>query len=644
MILVRVLSACAVLALAAGTTLAQPGDDAPRAASTGARGAQPEGAAGMGAPVTLTGDVREVTVYRGQALVTRVVDVTGSRGLQQVVVTDLPEALLPESLFAEGDDGAEIRSVRYRVRPLAQDEREQVRALEAQIRTVQDQIGALDAQKAVDDAHRASLDRLDQFVAPTAQAELRSGVLNAETLTKLVSYARDQRGELMERQLERETRARGLNEQLALLRRELQQITAGASRTAREAVLFVNLSGPRASVRLKYLVNHATWQPSYNLRADTTKNTVGIEYQAQVRQMSGEDWGDVRMTLSTATPALVSAGPRLEPMSLVLSADLNDDKIAKFKSMAYREQQRDFDQRQSAINAARNLAAPGPGGPADPRSTGQAIAFGEADRSLNELAKDKQLLDLVTSERLEKKRADAAGPSPLGTPEGVSVTYVIPQATSLPSRADQQLIMIARGDAPATFARIATPALTDYVYTEATAKNTLSTMPGVAGARGIVLLAGPVSAYLGDQFVGRGALPTIAAGESFTTGFGIDPTLRASRELVERTESVQGGNRIVEFTYRLTIENFAGEPANVRLMDRMPVGKGNEIRITMLPDSGHSQPLSTDEQYVKTERKQGLLRWDLSVPANTSGNKAFTVEYSYRVEHDKMMTLTTVGG
>lgn len=639
MILVRVLSACAFLSLAAGSTLAQPADDVIGMAG---KAAQPGG--GGAAPISLTGDVREVTVYRGQALVTRVVDVNASRGLHEIVVTDLPEALLPESLFAEGDDGAEIRSVRYRVRPLAQDDREQVRALEAQIRQVQDQIGALDAQKAVDDAHRQSLDRLDQFVAPTAQAELRSGVLNAETLTKLVSYSRDQRGELMERELERAGKARGLNEQLSLLRRELQQITAGASRTAREAVLFVNLSGPRASVKVKYLVNHATWQPSYNLRADTAKNTVGIEYQAQVRQMSGEDWGDVRMTLSTATPALVAAGPRLEPMSLVLSADPTDDKIAKFKSMAYMDQQRDFERRQSAINAARNLAAPSPAEQADPRAGGGVLAFREADRSLNELSKDKMLLDLVTNERLEKKRADTAGAPALGAPEGVSVTYVIPQATSLPSRADQQLIMIARGDAPANFARIATPALTDYVYTEATAKNTLSTMPGVAGARGIVLLAGPVSAYLGDQFVGRGALPTIAAGETFTTGFGIDPTLRASRELVERTESVQGGNRVVEFTYRLTIENFAGEPAGVRLMDRMPVGKGNEIRITMLPDSGNSQPLSTDEQYLKNERKQGLLRWDLTVPPNASGGKAFTVEYSYRVEHDKMMTLTTVGG
>jgi hypothetical protein len=50
--------------------------------------------------------VDNVTVYRGQALVTRVLPIGGAAGLREIVLTDLPEQIIPGSLFAEG--GAEV--------------------------------------------------------------------------------------------------------------------------------------------------------------------------------------------------------------------------------------------------------------------------------------------------------------------------------------------------------------------------------------------------------------------------------------------------------------------------------------------------------------------------------------------------------
>ena len=44
--------------------------------------------------------------------------------------------------------------------------------------------------------------------------------------------------------------------------------------------------------------------------------------------------------------------------------------------------------------------------------------------------------------------------------EGVSVTYKVAGRTSMPSRADQQLIQIAQMDLPAQVVRAATPTLT----------------------------------------------------------------------------------------------------------------------------------------------------------------------------------------
>src|SRR5689334_8764398 len=86
------------------------------------------------------GRLDEVTVYRGQALVTRLVEIPGPAGLREVVVTELPEHVQPASIYAESADGVEVRSVLYRIRPVEQDVRDEVRKLDKQIREVQDQV------------------------------------------------------------------------------------------------------------------------------------------------------------------------------------------------------------------------------------------------------------------------------------------------------------------------------------------------------------------------------------------------------------------------------------------------------------------------------------------------------------------------
>lgn len=211
--------------------------------------------------------------------------------------------------------------------------------------------------------------------------------------------------------------------------------------------------------------------------------------------------------------------------------------------------------------------------------------------------------------------------------EGISVTYRVGGRTSMPSRADQQLIQIAQMELPAKVVKSATPTLTQYVYNEAELTNTGE----------ILLLAGPAASYIAGEFVGSSGVPTVTAGESFKAGFGIDSSLRAAKELVERTESTQGGNRIIEFTYKLTIENFGKNAAAVRLLDRVPSPKAGEIKLTM---QEVKPALSEDSEYLETDRKQNLLRWDVTVQPGARGTQAHAVEYRFKLEFDKQMMLS----
>lgn len=580
----------------------------------------------------IRGVVDAVTVYRGQALVSRLVDLPGPAGLHEVVVTDLPEFIQPASLYAESADGVEVRSVSYRVRPVEQDVREEVRKLDEELLSLQDQLTAAGRHKQVLAERKAYLDKLEQFSAATSTLELSKGVLNAETLKNLTLFLQQQRSELADTELKLTQEERTFAARIDTLNRQRQQLAGGSARAVREAVVFLNITRvDGAKLRLNYLVSNANWSPSYNVRTDAARSQITAEYFASIQQMSGESWDNVKMTLSTATPTLVAKAPELKPLSVSLSATMEGKEAAKTANRdeliarkALTEQARNMagsstyasNQVLSISGFAEQPASQPPGSPIVAPVAGPAVAL--LDKSLNDIACDMQLLDLAGRGKLKRPNDPDAGQ------EGLSITYDLAARTSLPSRSDQQLVQIASLPLKGEFYKVATPVLTGYVYDEANVTNSST----------LVLLAGPVSTYVDGQFVGHGEVPTVTVGQQFVVGLGIDSSLRAARELINRTENTQGGNRVVEFTYRLTLENYGGG-AQVRVLDRMPAGHDSEVKVTLVSDDNLSKAAS----YAAAERKKGLLRWDLDVAAQSFGPKAKAVEYKFKLEFDKGMQI-----
>lgn len=587
-----------------------------------------------------SGRVVAVTVFQGQALVTREVELPAAEGLVEVIVTDLPERLLPGSLYAEPGEGVEVRSVRARVRPTDEAPREEIQELEAQILELSRAQRALTREQQLLKQQTKYLDNLEGFTTDGAKEELEHGVLNAETLRELTGLVFSKRSEVADRELNVAIELEDLKKRQSLLQRELQTLTAGRQRSRREAVVFLSKQGGEALVRLNYLVAGASWSPSYNVRASEEDDQVTVEYNASVTQMSGEDWTDVTMTLSTATPSLVAAAPKLEPLAIRLIAPQPASQPAARAKMALSRQQRQLASNRGAFEANAPAQASedlfsrqsgrlrsrggGGGGFGGGGGLGGGGGFGayyaEAgdklrsdDIGLNSIANQLQILDFASRGELSKQ---AKGASPAET-EGMSVVYRLPNATSLPSRSDKQLIQIAALPMEAERYRVATPVLTSYVYREAKLTNDSE----------FVLLAGPAATFLGDRFVGRGSAPTVAIGESFTVGLGIDESLRASRELIDKSDRIQGGNRIASFDYELVVENFAGAPAEVRVLDRLPKSDGKAIKVSLVSSTPEPNDADADEE--------SLLRWDVTAPA---GEKAEVV-YTMSIEHDKNLTI-----
>jgi uncharacterized protein (TIGR02231 family) len=250
----------------------------------------------------------------------------------------------------------------------------------------------------------------------------------------------------------------------------------------------------------------------------------------------------------------------------------------------------------------------------------------QAIQDQNSAAAIDQYRDLLISREDLRKSGAAAGTGG----DGPSVTYNLPAKLSLPTRQDEQVIEIAKLDLAPKMYYKAVPVLTPNVYRIADLTNTTE----------YIFLPGEATMYLGTDFVGQARLPLVVSGKPFTVGFGVDPQLQVRRELVDKTQVIQGGNQVLTFKYRVLLSSYKPLAADVQLWDRMPHADAvNAIAVNLSPPK---QPLSEDPLYVQDEKPKNLLRWDLKVEPKQNADKALAVNYEFKLEMDKTVSIGTL--
>ena len=571
---------------------------------------------------TVTGDISEVIVYRGQALVTRLINVDLEKGNSEVIVENLPSGIVPETLYSQTTGGIKVLSVRYREKTTREDTREDVKKLISQIEEIEKQIRISTRKKGLAEKLYGQIDKIKEFSLSAEHKDLDRGLLQFESVIKINDYVDEKKTNYHNELLELTELVIGLEKELAQLNNKRNRLGAGHKRTYREAVIYLDAeSKGRKTFELNYLVNGANWTPQYNLRADTGESIALIEYNAIVHQSSGEDWTGAELALSTAQPSMVSSAPSLDPMKITLTTpgalQANNKQTMMPGMMPAQQQGRQFeylDQTQQFEKLVRS------------RRSASQKGF-EANITLNRLAVSNQALEFAADRDMLKKMQTQA--AVIKSNEGVSVMYRIPGRLTLPSRNEQQLLSIAAITAKAEFTLLATPLLTDYVYMQGELLNDSNT----------ILLPGPASSYRDDEFVGKTQMRLVTIGQKFTAGFGVDSQVQVTREFKDKKTETLWGNRVDEQKYKIEISNYKTTPVKLRLLERLPYTENPNIEI-LLTNTSHS--LSTDKEYTKTQKDKGILRWDIVLSPSTSGDKTTVVEYSYTMKYDNDMRVTPI--
>jgi uncharacterized protein (TIGR02231 family) len=548
--------------------------------------------------------VTSVTVYPNSALVTREVDVPA--GATEVTVTPLPPTTVQSSLYAEGTDVIRVLSTRFRTRPILEDTREDVRKLQDELKQLQQTQDKAEAETKGIQATQLYLGKLETFTTASTTHSAEKGALNSESAIALSKYIIETRAEQFRQLTTLQHQIQTTQEKIDFCKRKLAELTSSPSRTEQDAIIVVDKGNAVAGkVRLNYLVESAAWRPQYKLRASKdSKEPVRLEYLAAVSQHTGEDWTGVNLVLSTAAPMLNSAPPDLQVLNVTVTPRGNapvttvqhrgimelEDQVKSIRGRA----QKEFNEKKASSGAG----------------------------LFNTAAALDQSWELLNPEAAVKRGCA------LAFKEGPSVTYHLATPLTVPSRNDEQTIEVTRFEVTPEYYYKAVPILTNHVYRLADLTNKSKH----------VLLPGEATMYVGTDFVGQQSLPLVAIGESFTAGFGVDPQLQIQRQMIDRSRTLSGGNQSLRYDYRILVSSYKSEKVRVQVWDRLPHADSESVGVNLMKTSPE---LSKDALYLREQRPTNLLRWDILVDSTMSGEKALAINYEFKLELDRQMTISS---
>jgi len=254
----------------------------------------------------VTSTVDAVTVFFSGAMVERQAIVSLHKGKQVICFTHLPRTLKAETVQLAGLKHATILVVKHAVEtPPQKDDPAKRRLLEGEEKKLIRLNEQIKAEIAI-------LQQEEQILLKNAHIAGEGGV-KVVALRETADFYRQRLGEIRKIMF-------NLSYDIELNQEKLKAVYLSMNALrgpvpVAQSVVYVTLEGKRAysdTLQLKYYDEAAGWIPAYDFRVDDLRQPLQISYLADVFQFTGEDWKQVKLTLSTANPSLSGDKPLLK--------------------------------------------------------------------------------------------------------------------------------------------------------------------------------------------------------------------------------------------------------------------------------------------------------------------------------------------
>lgn len=171
--------------------------------------------------------------------------------------------------------------------------------------------------------------------------------------------------------------------------------------------------------------------------------------------------------------------------------------------------------------------------------------------------------------------------------QGTSVQLDVPGASEVKGDGTPARLLVGSWRLPARFSLRAVPRAAPVVSRAAEVQN----------AAPFALLPGPIDAYEASGLVARLQLPRVAEGERFELSFGLEERLRLRRRVLDESvhkDGLFGNARRLDFAYRFELQSLMNEPAEVQLVDHLPVSEVADVGVELDDAPGVAREVSED--------------------------------------------------
>ena len=301
---------------------------------------------------------------------------------------------------------------------------------------------------------------------------------------------------------------------------------------------------------ITYFTNQAQWVPCYDINIPSMDKSITLQSKAKVRQVTGLDWNNVKLTLSNATPNRSTVAP-----------------VFKTWFLSFQRPQTIVDGMKVRSNSISYAA------PAEKASASNSIDYTYKWDS-----------QMTMDDFVEVEDQD------------IQVSFAIAVPYDIPGNGKEKLIDLKSYDIKADFKYYSIPKLSDETYLIAT----------LSDYEKYNLLPGEATVTFNNTFVGRTRLRPNDTESQISLTLTTDPRISVKREKQKDFCSTKhvGNSTTVTQSYLITVKNNQSKAAKLTLKEQYPVSNDKDIEVKDVTVT----PKAT---YDKTDI--GVVTWDLEL-------------------------------
>jgi hypothetical protein len=568
------------------------------------------------APIKIASSVEKVMVFLRGAQVQRTAKIDIQSGKREYLISGLSPNLNQQSLQVKGEGDFTILSVVQRQNYLSEKETEQ---RETRLTKQMDSLKTvIDKENVNAVVLNSEIDLLDKM----QNVQNKEVMPKPSEITENLVYRKQKLTELKLESLEIVKRIEKAKEDYNKL--YLQVVEANVKKNAVVSELTVTILAKNATtskLEISYFVENAGWQPFYDFRVKDISTPMQLSYKANVYQNTGEDWKEVKLTLSNANPYQKGDLPDFRKWNLKYkenntrvivkgyTEDHDNDGVPdvfdKSPDMAEADSfgvyGRSFDSDDDGFPDSKDKE------PFSPRYA-EVDNYGVAVNRLKTIGEAKEQARLVVEQKTHAKES-----TPLAVTlrtQQTSFSYDIAEPYTVIADNKLNLVEIKQWDVPVQYQYYSVPKIEESAFLLALIKDWEQ----------YNLLEGEAQLFFEGTFVGKSQLRLQNLGDTLTVSLGRDKNIIVKRTPLRKNMKKQflGNQRTDTREFEIAVRNTKKQAIDIWIEDQLPVSSNKEILVEKLE-------IGQGEVKAKTD----IIRWQL----NVNSNEQKVIPFKYQVKY-----------